>query len=147
MEIDPTNYVRPPKFDVASAVTVGLALITAMPKPAPDHVRAAATRVRTDTVALQLAWGKSGVAAVTRDRRKADNRIDTAWGGLLDRLESCSRLPLEIYPRAARARNPVRAAHALLLVVATERVTVLRKATSVHVGGDDHARVAPQRRR
>lgn len=104
-EIDPTNYVRPPKFDVPSGVTLGLSLITAMPKPAPDHVRAAATKVRKDTLALQLAWGKSGLATIPRDRRKSDNRIDTAWAGLLDRLESYSWLPVGIYPRAARARE------------------------------------------
>jgi hypothetical protein len=107
-EIDPTPYVRPPKFDVPSGVTLGLSLITAMPKPAPDHVRAAATRVRKDTIALQAAWGKSGTgAATTRDRRKSDIRIDTAWGMLLDRLESYSRLPADHYPRAARARELV----------------------------------------
>jgi hypothetical protein len=104
-EIDPALYVRPPKLDVPSAVTIGLALITAMPKPAPDHVRAAATKVRKDTVALQLAWGKSGLATTPRDRRKADLRVDTAWAGLLDRLESYSRLPPGTYPRAARARE------------------------------------------
>ena len=104
-EIDPTPYARPPKFDVPSAVTIGLALLTAMPKPAPDHVRAAATKVRKDTVALQLAWGKSGLPVTPRDRRKADLRVDTAWGGLLDRLESYSRLPVATYPRAARARE------------------------------------------
>jgi hypothetical protein len=104
-EIDPVHYARPPKFDVPSAVTIGLALITAMPKPAPDHVRAAATKVRKDTVALQLAWGKSGLATAPRDRRKSDLRVDTAWAGLLDRLESYSLLPAGTYPRAARARE------------------------------------------
>jgi hypothetical protein len=104
-EIDATLYVRQPKFDVPSGVTHGISLITAMPKPAPDHVRAAATKVRKDTVALQLAWGKSGLGTTTRDRRKSDIRIDNAWGILLDRLESYSRLPVGQYPRAARARE------------------------------------------
>ena len=103
-EIDPGNYIRPPIFDVGSAVTVGVALITAMPKPAPDHVRAAAAKVRKDTVALQLVWGKSGLGGAAPDRRKADMRIDNAWGILLDRLESYSLLPVATHPRAPRAR-------------------------------------------
>ena len=40
-----------------------------------------------------------------RDRRKPDVRIDTAWAGLLDRLESYSRLPVAQNPRAPRARE------------------------------------------
>jgi hypothetical protein len=104
-ELDATLYVRPPKLDVPSGVTLGLSLITAMPKPAPEHVRSAATKLRKDTVALQAAWGNSGLATAPRDRRKADVRIDTAWGSLLDRLESYSRLPVGQYPRAARARE------------------------------------------
>jgi hypothetical protein len=104
-DIDATFYARPPKFDVPSAVTIALSLITAMPKPAPDHVRAAATKVRKDAVVLQLAWGNAGLATAPRDRRKSDVRIDTAWGGLLDRLESYSRLPVAKNPRAPRARE------------------------------------------
>ena len=104
-EIDPGNYIRPPIFDVGSAVTVGVALITAMPKPAPDHVRAAAAKVLKDTVALQLVWGKSGLGGAAPDRRKADMRIDNAWGILLDRLESYSLLPVANHPRAPRARE------------------------------------------
>ncbi len=104
-ELDASPYVRPPILDVASAVTIGVSLLTAMPRPAPDHVRAAATKVRKDTVTLQLAWGKSGTGAAAPDRRKADMRIDNAWGILLDRLESFSFLPVATNPRAARARE------------------------------------------
>ena len=104
-EIDATLYARPPKVDVASAVTLGRSLLTAMPKPAPEHVRAAATKLRKDTVALQAAWGAFGSAPPPRDRRQADIRIDNAWGILLDRLESYSRLPVETHPRAVRARQ------------------------------------------
>ncbi|MEP7124574.1 MAG: hypothetical protein ABJE95_26840 [Byssovorax sp.] len=102
-EIDATLYARPPKVDVASAVTLGRSLLTAMPKPAPEHVRSAATRLRKDTVALQAAWGSFGTATPPRDRRQADIRIDNAWGILLDRLVSYSRLPTDTHPRAARA--------------------------------------------
>jgi hypothetical protein len=104
-EFDPTPYVRPPILDVASGVALGVALITVMPKPAPENVRSAATKVRKDTVALQLLWAKSDGAATAPDRRKADMRVDNAWGNLLDRIESYSLLPVAEYPRAARARE------------------------------------------
>lgn len=77
-DFDPTPYVRPPILDVASGVALGVALISAMPKPAPANVHSAATKVRKDTVALQLAWAKSDGAAPAPDRRKADMRIDNA---------------------------------------------------------------------
>ena len=55
-----------------------------------------------------MAWGKSGTGAVkTRDRRQFDLRIDTAWGGLLDRLQAYARLPADKYPAAARAQELV----------------------------------------
>jgi hypothetical protein len=41
-----------------TSTRLGVALIRAMPKPAPDNVHAAAKKVRKDTVALQLAWGE-----------------------------------------------------------------------------------------
>jgi hypothetical protein len=56
-------------------------------------------------VALQLAWGRSGLGGAAPDRRKADMRIDNAWGILLDRLESYSFLPAANHPRATRARE------------------------------------------
>lgn len=103
-DFDAAPYVRPPILDVASGVALGVALISAMPKPAPDNVHAAAKKVRKDTVALQVAWGKSG-AVVAPDRRKSDMRIDNAWAILLDRLVCYSLLPAAMYPRAARARE------------------------------------------
>ncbi len=106
-DFDPTPYVRPPMIDVASGVALGVALLTALPKPAPDNVRNAATRVRKDTLTLQLAWGKADKSGAPPDRRKADMRIDNAWGILLDRLESYSLLPVAAFPRAPRARELV----------------------------------------
>lgn len=88
-------------------MALGVALITAMPKPAPDNVRNAATKVRKDTVTLQLAWGKTDKASTPPDRRKSDMRIDNAWGILLDRLEAYSLLPVASFSRAPRARELV----------------------------------------
>lgn len=106
-EFDPTPYVRPPIFDVASGVALGIALLSAAPKPAPDHVKKAAQKVRKETLALQAAWARSDAIPAPPDRRKADMRIDNAWGILLDRIESYASLPVADFPKAARARDLV----------------------------------------
>lgn len=106
-DFDPTQYVRPPMIDVPSGVALGVALLTALPTPTPDNVLNAANKVRQETLALQLAWGKSDSGGAPPDRRKADMRIDNAWGILLDRLEAYSLLPAAGFPRAPRAREIV----------------------------------------
>lgn len=104
-DFDPTPYVRPPVFDVPSGVALGIALLSAAPRPAPVNVKSAAKRVHGDTVALQEAWAKADSITAPLDKRKADMRIDNAWGILLDRLESYARLPVDNFPRAERARE------------------------------------------
>jgi hypothetical protein len=104
-EFDATPYVRPPILDVPTGVALGVALLTAAPKKPPDNVRKAARRLRTSTLALQRAWADSDAQAPPPDRRKADMRVDNAWGALFDRLEAFGRLPDASVPDAARARE------------------------------------------
>ena len=104
-DFDATPYVRPPILDVPSGVTLGVALLSAMPKPAPEHVKKAAKKVHHDTVALQTVWAKSDAAPTVADRRRADIRIDNAWAILLDRLEAYASLPSDEVPKATRARE------------------------------------------
>ncbi len=104
-DFDPTPYVRPPILDVPSGVALGVALLAAVPKPRPDNVDKAAKKLRKDTLALQAVWAKSDESPRVTDKRKADMRIDNAWGILLDRLESYASLPVEDFPKAARARE------------------------------------------
>lgn len=106
-DFDPTPYVRPPVLDMASGFALGVALLAAVPKPAPEAVKVAARKLRKDTVALQTAWLKSDALPTAPDKRKADMRIDNAWGILLDRLEAYAFLPSAGYPKAARARELV----------------------------------------
>jgi len=103
-DFDPTPYVRPPLLDVASGVALATSLLHAVPKDAPKPMRKAAQKVRKTTVAIQEAWAKSDASGAPPDRRKADIRIDNAWGIFLDRLEAYASLPVEHFPKAARAR-------------------------------------------
>src|SRR5689334_7946937 len=105
-DFDPTPYVRPPIVDVPSAVTLGVALLSAMPKAPPDNVRKAARKLRKEVLALQAVWAQSE-ATKSIDRRQADMRIDNAWGCFLDRLEAYAELPVAHHPKAKRARELV----------------------------------------
>ena len=63
-DFDPTPYVRPPVIDVASGVALGVALLSALPKDAPEGVRKVAKKLRTATVELQQAWMANGRAPI-----------------------------------------------------------------------------------
>lgn len=106
-EFDASPYVRPPILDVASGVALGIALLSAAPKPAPETIKKAAQKVHKETVALQAAWAKSDAQPAPVDKRKADMRIDNAWAIFLDRLEAYASLPVADFPKAARARELV----------------------------------------
>lgn len=106
-DFDATPYVRPPILDVPSGVALGVALLSAVPKPCPDHVKKVAKKLHGDTVALQAAWAKADSAPVPIDRRKSDMRIDNAWGIFLDRVVAYAGLPVAEFPKAARAQELV----------------------------------------
>lgn len=105
-DFDPTPYVRPPVLDVASGVALGVALLHALPKEAPDGVRKAARRLRQTTVDLQEAWAASG-RSMPGSKGPADVRVDKAWAALHARLESYAALPWDEYPMARRAAELV----------------------------------------
>ena len=102
-DIDPSLYVRSPQGDVASTVALGVSLLAALPKDAPDSVKAAAKKLRASVVALQAAWNAATPAAPAVNRRAADSAIDNGWGCLEARLAAYARLPAEHHPKAARA--------------------------------------------
>jgi len=110
LEFDQRPYLRPPRLDVKQGVALAIALLSALPRGAPDGVKRAGRRMRRVTVALQKAWSKrerAASAARPGEKAKADNRVDTAWGGLKMRLDATSALPVETYPQALRAREIV----------------------------------------
>src|SRR5215470_14580401 len=93
---DPSEYMRAPKLDVASAVALCMALLAAVPKSAPARTKKAAQRLRKATVALQDAWTarqKLAPAGASEDPRPADVRLDRAWSALSARLQAFASLP------------------------------------------------------
>jgi hypothetical protein len=104
-DFDPSAYARPPKLDVAGAVTVAVQLLTHIPKSPPAPVKKAAQSLRKRTVALQSAWKERDRIEKPSDPRPIDVMADGAMGRLFRRLEDYAGLPVDRYPLAARAQG------------------------------------------
>lgn len=102
-EFDPTPYLRLTLNDVSAGISLGVALLGAMPRTAPDNVKMAATKLRMATVLLQEANARSERGASLGEKRQADNVIDAAWSALHTRLEAYASLPPAHWPRSPRA--------------------------------------------
>lgn len=103
---DPTLYTRAPILTIATAITLGGALVTACPPGAPPTLRKAADKLQTTTASAQTAWAarKRALGALSdEDSRVLDVQADGCWSALRGRLESYALLPIEDHPRAARA--------------------------------------------
>lgn len=103
-ELDPEVYVRAPQADVATTVSLGVSLLSALPSGAPLPVKAAGKRLRASVVALQAAWRGVPASTPAVTKRAADLSTDNAWGSMESRLSAYARLPADRYPRAQRAQ-------------------------------------------
>lgn len=93
-DFDWSAYTRAPVLDVPGAVALGLALLSAAPKQAPDAVKSAARGVRRDVAELQKAW-RTALPARAEDPRPLDTRYDSAWSALRDRIAATAALPID----------------------------------------------------
>lgn len=101
-----TDYATAPRLSASSAVSLGIALLTVVPKPAPQSVRIAATRLRGSVVDLQREWGREldGGAASTLPR-DADLRVDRVIRATSMRLEAYALLSPQHMPQAEPAKR------------------------------------------
>jgi hypothetical protein len=101
---DPSAYVRPPVFDVATGVGLAIGLLRAMAPGAPPSIKAAARKVRHSCVALQTEWQRAlDATPPLPDKKLADHELDVAWAVVEARVAALAQLPHDRYPRAARA--------------------------------------------
>lgn len=105
--LDLALYVTAPRLSVPAAVSLGIALLSAAPKPAPQPVRRAATRVRDAVLELQQEWRRQvGVGLeILATPREADTRVDRAMRAMSMRLEAISLLSAEAGPDVAIAEK------------------------------------------
>jgi hypothetical protein len=95
--LDLAQYVIAPRLAVPSGVSLGIALLSAAPKPAPQVVRRSATRLRDSVVALQHEWRRhiaKGLVLLATPRQ-ADTRLDRAVRAFSMRLEALTLLHAE----------------------------------------------------
>lgn len=90
--LDPVPYLRLPRLDVASAVSLGKMMLAVTPKDAPVHVKKAAKRVHACVTALEDAWKQRVPASSTADLRPLDRRLDNRWSALHDRITAWEAL-------------------------------------------------------
>jgi hypothetical protein len=101
-DFQPAQYVTAPQINVASGVSLAIALLSHVPPKAGDGVKAAARELRSATQQVQAQWAKQKPRAKT-DQRPFDNAADVSWSALTGRLVAQAALPADRHPRAARA--------------------------------------------
>lgn len=92
--LDPTLYVVAPRVSVPVAVALGIALLSAAPKGAPQAVRRAAGRLRESVLVLQQGWRQHVAAGLVSPTtpKQADNRVDRAFRAMAMRIEALTLL-------------------------------------------------------
>lgn len=91
--LDPLSYMRLPKLDVASALSLAKMLRQHVPEHAPPTVRGAASAMERATAALQTKWREQFVPTKRIDTRPLARQLGAAWKGLRDRLVGYSAFP------------------------------------------------------
>lgn len=107
---DPSLYSRAPLLNIASAITLGQALIHYCPKDAEPQVKDALKGLKGATNSAQSAWASrqaqgAQAALSPADRRAVDSVGDRSWGAFHDILEAKASLPADLYPQASRAQR------------------------------------------
>lgn len=105
--LDLSLYVTAPRLSVPSAVALGIALLSAAPRPAPQAVRRAATRMRGAVLELQQEWRRqiaAGQMTLTTPR-EADTRLDRAVRAMSMRIEALTLLPTVADPDVGVAQQ------------------------------------------
>ncbi|MCA9711305.1 MAG: hypothetical protein KDK70_36035 [Myxococcales bacterium] len=107
--IKPASYLRVPRINVASGLTLARALLAAVPERPSPEVLAAARALQADADALQAQWMAKQSARSAEDVRPYDHRLDRAWS-VIERILACYSIFAPTHPGRVRADE----LHALL---------------------------------
>lgn len=111
VSFDPSEYVRPPVLNIASAISLGQTLVKRCPADAPAAVKKAQKALAEAAQAALAAWTerqRSAAAApalTAEQRRQLDITTDQGWGALRQNLESHALLPAGRSKKSARAQQ------------------------------------------
>jgi hypothetical protein len=101
--IDPTPYLRPPRFGVRSGLSLAKALLTVVPPRPGRGVLEAADALATATTTLETAWKAQSQPRRLADVRPFDLRLDRAWAVVSASLERYSIFPADDPDRTSAA--------------------------------------------
>lgn len=103
---DPSLYTRPPMLNLESGVTLAQTLVAAMPRGMSAAIKKSADRLQKAAESAQdvLIRRQREQNSLREDDRGLDIRTDQAWRSLFSRLEHYSLLPVDRFPKAARAQ-------------------------------------------
>lgn len=88
--VDGSLYLRMPRVNALSGITLARAILIALPKSAPPSVKHAAKEMRTYAVELQSAHAaenKTTPETPSRNKREVDNEADALHGAIKRRIE------------------------------------------------------------
>jgi hypothetical protein len=101
--IDPTVYLRQPRFDAPSGIALGKMLRASRPGGLPPQAQEAAEQLDESVLALEGSWRESERTAPREvSVQSCDKRLDNCWSAVRGRLASYSCLP-EGHPQRAQA--------------------------------------------
>lgn len=88
--VDGSLYLRMPRVNALSGITLARAILIALPKSAPPSVKHAAREMRANAVELQsahMAEREAPLEPASRSKREIDNEADALHGAIRRRLE------------------------------------------------------------
>lgn len=106
MSFDPSLYTRPPTFTLLGGITLAESLYQACPKDMPSSVKKSAQKMERVRLAAQTAWSERQRALAPSSEEAAKNidiLSDRGWAALRSRVLAYASLPVDDYPKAARA--------------------------------------------
>lgn len=103
--IDPTSYLRQPRFDVPSGIALGKMLRAARPEGLPPPAQEAAEQLDETVNTLEGAWYESERTTPREvNVQRCDKRLDNCWSSVRARLAAYSCLP-EAHPLRVQAER------------------------------------------
>jgi hypothetical protein len=91
-QLDPISYIRFPKLDVATALSLAKILLHRVPKGSSSAIRKAASLVAASVAGLEAKWMQQAVP-VARDLRPLARRVGSMWSAIRDRLVTYESFP------------------------------------------------------
>src|SRR5688572_5872601 len=111
LSFDPSEYIRSPVLNIASAITLGQTLVKRCPADAPATVKKAQKSLDQAASAALSAWTErqrqetTTPAMPAEQRRQLDTTTDQGWSALRQNLESHALLPPGRSKKTARAQK------------------------------------------